>query len=398
MKQRWNELKKYPLLILFFLFLFGFMALDGLWPKRASSELERRDLAQFPAFSWSALFSNKWTAAYDKYTKDQVVGRDMWLSLQSRSETLLFQKKEIGGALLGSDNELFTKLFALTPHQQKQLAANTAILQNFVARHPGDVTVLLAPSASSVYPERLPARVPMLDEDAYLNEFFAALGPESSLDLRQAFIENKAQKLYYDTDHHWTTEGGAYVAYQEFCKRKGLAPLQVEPEDFVEVPGFYGTTYAKCVLWDQAPDTLRYLDLPNRMTIWSSDGLGNLTPAAGPDAADVTVGLYDLPKAHTGDKYALFLHGNNGYSTIEGSGEGKLLVIKDSYANSLVPYLTANYAQIGVVDPRNYSLPIDDLMEKEGYDQVLLVFNFQSFVDNNYLAFLYSDPSLQMEE
>lgn len=86
MKEKWNELKKYPLLVLFFVFLFGFMFLDMAWPKREYSDLERRDLAQVPEFSLTKLFENVWTSEYDTYTKDQVVGRDMWLRLQSRSE------------------------------------------------------------------------------------------------------------------------------------------------------------------------------------------------------------------------------------------------------------------------------------------------------------------------
>lgn len=392
MKKKWKELKQYPLLLLFFVFLFGFMILDGLWPKRASSELERRDLAQFPAFSWKALFANEWTADYDEYTKDQVVFRDTWIQLQSRSESLLFQKQEIGGALIGRDNALFTKLFGLKPNEEKQLVVNTTILQQFIARHPGGVTVLMAPSASLIYPEKLPASAPMLDEGAYLDRLFSTLGAENCLDLRQAFTANKDKKLYYDTDHHWTTEGGAYLAYQQFCRRLGLTPMQVSEADFVQVPDFYGTTYAKCVLWNEQPDAIHYLNLANRMTIWNSDLQGNLTPSAGADAQDPTLGLYDLSKIDTTDKYALFLHGNNGYTTIEGNGTGKLLVIKDSYANCLAPYLTENYAQIGVIDPRGYSLPIDDLMEKEGYDQVLLVFNFQTFVTNNNLSFMADPP------
>ena len=114
MKEKWNELKKYPLLVLFFVFLFGFMFLDMAWPKRAYSDLERRDLAQVPEFSLTKLFENVWTSEYDTYTKDQVVGRDMWLRLQSRSESLVFQKQEIGGALLGDDEMLFTQTLALS--------------------------------------------------------------------------------------------------------------------------------------------------------------------------------------------------------------------------------------------------------------------------------------------
>ena len=75
MKEKWNELKKYPLLVLFFVFLFGFMFLDMAWPKREYSDLERRDLAQVPEFSLTKLFENVWTSEYDNYTKDQVVGR-----------------------------------------------------------------------------------------------------------------------------------------------------------------------------------------------------------------------------------------------------------------------------------------------------------------------------------
>lgn len=68
-----------------------------------------------------------------------------------------------------------------------------------------------------------------------------------------------------------------------------------------------------------------------------------------------TTGLYDTEKLSVYDKYAMFLHGNNGLSRVQGNGSGRILVIKDSYANCFVPYLTANYADIDVVDFRNYN-------------------------------------------
>ena len=55
-----------------------------------------------------------------------------------------------------------------------------------------------------------------------------------------------------------------------------------------------------------------------------------------------TENLINADKFATRDKYAAFLDGNNGYSTIEGNGTGSILVVKDSYANSFIPYLTAN--------------------------------------------------------
>ena len=73
-------------------------------------------------------------------------------------------------------------------------------------------------------------------------------------------------------------------------------------------------------------------------------------------------GLYDTDKLTVYDKYAMFLHGNNGLSRVQGDGTGKILVIKDSYANCFVPYLTANYADIDVVDFRNYNFGLDQLI------------------------------------
>ena len=80
----------------------------------------------------------------------------------------------------------------------------------------------------------------------------------------------------------------------------------------------------------------------------------------------------------------MFLHGNNGLSRIEGDGEGRILVLKDSYANCFVPYLTANFAQIDIVDFRNYNYGLDALDADNHYDQVLVLYSFDSFKSDPY--------------
>ncbi|MDM8200422.1 DHHW family protein [Allofournierella massiliensis] len=381
MKEKFKELKQYPLLVLFFLFIFCFMIADGLWPKRAESDLERRDLAQFPKFSFSSLVKNEWTAKYGEYTKDQVIGRDSWLKAQSLCESLLFRKEEIGGAMIGKNDALFTKMFALTPTEEKLLQKNTTLVQQFIEKFPGQVTFLLAPSSSVINAEELPANTPMLDENARLDTIFSTVGEANSLDLREPFTAAKDDvQLYYDTDHHWTSYG-AYLAYQQFCQMRGLTPMEVSESDYTTVPGFYGTTYSKALYWKSKPDTIAYLDLPNAMTVWNVSPTFELTE-------NFTATMYDKSKLETGDKYAMFLYGNNGYSTIEGDGEGSILVVKDSYANSFIPYLTANYARIGVIDPRGFGLSVADFAQQEGYDEVLLLFNFQSFKESTFLSCL----------
>ncbi len=125
-------------------------------------------------------------------------------------------------------------------------------------------------------------------------------------------------------------------------------PFDTAAHTALTADGFYGTHYSKARTWNAVPDMITYYDLANTLTVWNVTAAGQ--PAEGADHRPVRHGQADVY-----DKYAMFLHGNNGLSRIEGNGSGRILVIKDSYANCFVPYLTANYADIDVVDFRNYN-------------------------------------------
>ena len=96
-----------------------------------------------------------------------------------------------------------------------------------------------------------------------------------------------------------------------------------------------------------------------------------------------TVSIYDTSKLDTRDKYAMFLWGNNAFLSIDGEGEGKILIIKDSYANCLIPYMTRDFDTIDVVDLRYYTRGIDTLIAQEGYDHVLFLYNCESILTDN---------------
>ena len=242
-----------------------------------------------------------------------------------------------------------------------------------------DEDVLLAPAASVIYPENVPANAPLLDEDAYLDQLSAAVQAAGGrfVDVRQTLAEHKDEYIYYRTDHHWTSLG-AYYAYQQLCGALGLTPFDPAAHTALTAENFYGTHYSKARTWNAVPDTITYYDLPNSLTIY------NVT-AAGQPTDGQTTGLYDTDKLNVYDKYAMFLHGNNGLSRIEGDGTGRILVIKDSYANCFAPYLTANYAQIDVVDFRNYNYGLDQLIADNDYDQILVLYSFDSFKSDPYL-------------
>lgn len=381
-RRRKGGLIHYPVLILFSVFFVGMFLLDCVTPDRTVSELENTTLTQRPKVTAQILSSaglNRFFNDYTQYTKDQIPGRDAWISLQSFVETALLQKTQSGGILLGDKGQMFDRTYGLVSSEERTLPRNIAAVASLAARCPGKVYVMVAPAASSIYPERVPAHAPLLQEESYLSQIQAAVEQAGGvyLPLKDALSAHKDEYIYYRTDHHWTTQG-AYYAYSELCSALGLEPFDRAAHTAVDVPDFYGTFYSRARTWNAQPDTLTYYDLDNPLTIYTVTGPGMPTEGQ-------TTGLYDLDKLDVYDKYAAFLHGNNGLNRVEGDGEGRILVIKDSYANSFVPFLTANYAQIDVVDLRNYNYGLDGLIAENGYDQILVLYSFDSFKSDPYL-------------
>ena len=216
-------------------------------------------------------------------------------------------------------------------------------------------------------------------ENTYLDQLSAAVQAAGGrfVDVRGTLTDHKGEYLYYRTDHHWTSLG-AHYAYQQLCDALGLTPFDTTAHTALTADRFYGTHYSKARTWNAVPDTITWYDLPNQLTIY------NVTAAGQPTDGEAT-GLYDTDKLTVYDKYAMFLHGNNGLSRVQGDGTGKILVIKDSYANCFVPYLTANYADIDVVDFRNYNFGLDQLIADNDYDQILVLYSFDSFKSDPYL-------------
>ena len=101
--------------------------------------------------------------------------------------------------------------------------------------------------------------------------------------------------------------------------------------------------------------------------------------------------LYDESALDTEDKYNYFLGGNYGVIKIHtGKANGKSLVlIKDSFANCMVPYLTSNYENIVMLDLRYLNSSVfDTLNEMEQIDSVIVLFNEEKFMQDGHLWLL----------
>lgn len=432
-------MKRYPAAVLFFGLIFLLMACDLVTPDQKRSWRENRNLAQKPSCSAQQILNGTWMQSYTDYCKDQFFLRDGWIRAYSVAESLLFQKKEVGNMIAGDGAVLFPKVFALKETQEKQLQKNQEALIRFAEKNQGRVTVMLVPSAAAVFPERLPAQAPLYDENAIrenvqneikkevqkevqekeqkkvqkeiqekeqkkvqeevrekeqkkvqeeIQEKEQGKVPEgaeeeasehiSILDVKEILHSQVLEKVYYKTDHHWTTEG-AYLAYKQFCAEKGKIPFAKEDHIKKTAGGFFGTSDASFCQWNRKPDEIVWYEPDHKMTRYRITGDGEAVE-------EETAGMYQKEKLSGRDKYGMFLYGNGGYNVIDGDGNGSILVIKDSYANCFVPFLTADYEKIGVMDLRNYTGSPMDRIREDSYDEILILYSFSSF---------YSDSSIQ---
>lgn len=363
-----RKLLQYPILMVFgMLCMAGFI---GYLCKKDTifSQMENRYLEKRPGLSVQGLLDATYMRDFETYTNEQIPLRDWLVNLKAFSERVLL-KNENNGIVLGKDGYLFEKVLTKNP----QLNKNEKILETFLKEQDRPVYVAIAPNASEVMKEYVPAGIVRVNQEQEIQDFYQRIGSDyvKTVDLLTPLRESSVLQKYYRTDHHWTSEG-AYVAYTELCRVLQETPVALTELESEEVPDFYGTLYAKYKGGLLPPDTILRYDIPIKsLTIQS-------------ESHDT---LYDKSKDKVYDKYASFLYGNPGMSTINArnAGNGRsLIVFKDSYANCLIPFLTYQYDTIIVVDLRYHKDNVSDLLKNNPTADILLLYNFSHLSDDNH--------------
>ncbi|NLL04660.1 MAG: hypothetical protein GX270_02460 [Clostridiaceae bacterium] len=219
---------------------------------------------------------------------------------------------------------------------------------------------------------------------AYLNSKFSE--EITAVNAYDVLNEHKDEYIYFRSDHHWTALG-AYYAYTAFMETKGEEPITLDQYETVTINNFLGSTYAKTMdkSIEKNPDII-YAYLPFVNYKYEKYRYYQCFDAD----------IIDMKYADTKlDKYLVFLSAGDGtWSKIstENTNGKKLLVIKDSYGNSFVPFLLPHYEEIYVIDPRFYDFNtseknIADFIESKGINEVLFV----NYMENvNYREFMLS--------
>ncbi len=362
-----------------FVVYIGFMVLmNSFTPDRPFSLTENRVLEPSPTFSLERLFSGQFTADFERYIADQFALRDAWIGVRSAAE-LALGKRENNGVFVAADASLIQ---AFSTPDTEDLQTKVEVINTFAAAFP-DVKsyFMLIPNAVEILAEKLPRHAQVEDQASHLQRVCAGLDDRVQVvDVYPALYDHRDEYLYYRTDHHWTTQA-AYYGYRKLAQEMGETALP--KESFLVTPvtqEFYGTSQAKSGLRNLKPDAIE-LYIPKvgrelRVSYLDVDEAASDTP-------------YSLGRLEGKDKYAVFLDGNHGLVKLSSNEntEKRLLVLKDSYANALVPFLTSHFGEIYVVDLRYYDGDLPDLITQSGITDLLMLYNLDTFcTDSSVLA------------
>lgn len=359
--------------VIFMVLLLGLAGKEALSHQRIYSPVEKRELQTRPEISITKVLDGRFQKKYESYLRDQFPGRDHWVSFQTDME-LFMGKNEIHNVYIGKNHYLLEH-YTEKEFDPQQISKNLQALEKFVgkAKQNADVHVMMVPTKSWILREKLPAFAPHYKEQKFYDALQQKLEKEDVLISVEPVLDaHKEEEIYYRTDHHWTTLG-AWYAYEQYTKAVGgdLQRAQGKKKFRCISKDFYGTTYAKINYARQA-DKIEIYEPADKLRVVYNMG------------EKKTKTLYDVSFLKTADQYSVFTGGNQAVLEITGGiKNGKtLLLIKDSFANSILPFLAEDYEKLVVVDLRQLNVSGDRLLEMFSPTDILILYNSAQFAQD----------------
>ena len=347
------------LLILFGLLALGLFAL--LFPQKDFSMQERRYLASAPQnFSLT-----QWTLKDDleTYLSDRLPFRSALIAVNSTYDLALARRVQLDvwpvkGMLIEKPIE------ADETQVKRRMDQLSALLEEWQLSG----QALLVPSAGAVLSPHMPGHLSALYQDERtVHETISRFAMAIPL---PKLLASVPRETYFSTDHHWTLDG-AYLAYEAYCTSNGLTPFPLSHFILSGNSQFLGSTLSRSGLPFWKKDTLRWAQ-PQGVTFH----------VEGADTSPYNTLIFE-ENLQSWDPYTVFMNGNHGMAVVENPNapQGHLVVFKDSFANTLLPLLSAHYSRITLLDLRYFGSTASEAMARlESPDQLLFCYSLDSLL------------------
>ena len=380
-KDRQRKVQEKLVGIIFILTLFLFLIINVIVPDREKSVQENRMLATKPKFRLSSLISGDYDEKFEAYMDDQFVGRDVWRKLKVTVDRIGGSRLE-NGVYIGKNGQLLEQIEVA---DETHLAANIKAIKSFSeSQSKIPVRMMLVPDAANVLNHSLPALAKPEDQTQMFSMVRKDLGDSVEwIDVSTELNKHKTEKIYYKTDHHWTTLG-AFYAFQAAAPSLGIeGDLSGKYVSYAVSDSFNGMLASKSGVNLGEKEQIDIYVPTEEDTDLIVDYV---------DEGKRSTSLYDSSKLKEKDQYTVFLGGNSSLLDIRtvSTSTKRLLLVKDSFANSFIPFLTPYYREIVVVDPRYYSGTINDLMDSYRISEVLFLYSGNTFFKDNNISGVFA--------
>lgn len=373
---------KNKLVIGVFVLMIGIFTLMLALPAdEASIIAENRPRSSMPSLNSENVFSGRFATDFESFIGDSVACRSFFTSLSKSMESskgfvpktgqIISANKDIGTGttqkqtLLVADNAIM-EMFIKNPEQEKIYAET----MNYYARKlPENIKLY-----NMIIPTQLSFKDPIYknlqdDQEKAINSIYEKIDESvTKVDVFNEIKQHSDEYLYFRTDHHWT-QRGAYYGYCAFISAEGGEAVDINDFEVHSINGVLGYLHDKVnnASVITVPDTVEWFDINSdnhiKTQMHSIDEEGN----------PITYGdsMYDQSKAG----YSFFFGGDHDIveMTNTNNPNGKtLVVIRESYANALAPWLINNYKKVVLVDPRGYKGTFDEVLDEYSPDEVLI--------------------------
>lgn len=363
-----SNILKYITIIFFFGSIFIVPITTLYTPDKKISEIENKVLTQFPEFSFSSIKSKRFMKNFDNYTSDQFPFRTDFIKLKNMYNYTI-GNREFRDIYIGKNGRLMEKFIFNKDIIDKNISQTIDMSKYLYDNYNISSKLMVIPTSIAFYEDVLPSWSYTDSQKSSLNyiekKINSNLSKLSFYTPYNVLSKNKDKYIYFNTDHHWT-QLGAKIAYDNMYNN---LDTKLYNDYYKVADNFYGTYYSKAILPQIKDDAIfAYKNYDNfKMSM---------------DFSKTFNTLYDEDKLNGKNKYQYFLHGDPGFAVIEGNSSklNEILIFKDSYAHSFIPFLTNNYSKIHVVDPRYYNLDVKDyLNNNKNIREVLFINNLQTF-------------------
>ena len=352
-------------------------------PQWHYSDLENRPLTGLPYFSMKRVLDGSFQKQAEEGLKDQSVLKTGAVKLSVSLDVATFNYDRNGTYFNVEGN--YVEKETDDDYSKKRLALNSRIVKRFADQTKTLVDICLIPPKGVVESDALPSYAPYLNDVKIRQLTFKETRNDPYVDLiSMEYLISSGGRRYFRTDHHYNAYG-AYLASKAFLTSQG-GQMRFFGSFGLSTIGddFHGSLFRKAPLFEDARDQMTVPSEVPEVRVkyrYGSDGRLKIK--------NTSNSIYVPEYMFTEDKYSVYLGGNHGLTEIENREMKKgpvLFMVKDSFANSAVPYLIRNYKKIVMVDLRYFGGSVSETIKDCNPDRIAVWYESLDFAKEQRMA------------